>query len=218
VYPSETPTLIANLDTLFGTPEAVTGVEVWLRLRPGAGVEPVLAGLRRMAIRDLLLVEVRGNALDEVAKGMRRPEWVGLFGVLNVGFLLTGLLPGIGFVLYSFASLRMRLIGLGILQALGLSTLQAAGGLLLEKALLMSAALACGAAVGFITSRLFLPFLQVGQAGAFPVPPFVVHVGWGEAAWLCVGFGLLFLLTLAGMMISLTRMKIFQAVKMGEAV
>ncbi len=74
------------------------------------------------------------------------------------------------------------------------------------------------AASGGISGTLFLPFLQVGQAGATPVPPFQVSVGWGEAAWLCAAFGLVFLATLAGMMATLLRLKIFQAVKMGEAV
>jgi putative ABC transport system permease protein len=228
----EKPTLIASLESLFGSPDVVTGVDVWLNLRPGAQIgstdsfnqfadlpeDSVLGGLRRLAAHDWLQVEVRGNALNEVEKGLRQPEWVGLFGVLNVGFLLTGLLPAIGFVLYSFAALHKRLIQFGILQALGLSTRQAAASLLLEQVLLMSVALTGGAGVGFLTSSLFLPFLQVGQAGAAPVPPFVISVGWGEAAWLCAAFGLLFLLTLAGMMASLASTKIFQAVKMGESV
>jgi hypothetical protein len=56
-------------------------------------------------------------------------------------------------------------------------------------------------------------FFKSGRR-AFPVLPFVVHVGGGRPHGY-VGFGLLFLLTLADDDL-LTRMKIFQAVKMGR--
>ena len=218
VYPGDDPTLIANLEELFGGPDAITGVEVWLRLQPGAQVSTVLDRMKYLASREWLMVEVQGDALTKVQKGMSQPEWVGLFGVLNVGFLLTGLLPAIGFILYSFASLQKRLIQFGILQALGLSTPQVEGSLALEQILLMSLALAGGAIIGFATSALFLPFMQVGLAGVAPTPPFAVLLGWNQAAWLCLIFVAIFLISLAGMMISLARLKIITVMKMGEAV
>jgi putative ABC transport system permease protein len=218
VYPDDPPTLITNLDALFGGPDAVTDVNVWLRLNPATDIGTLLHDMRGMAARDALSVDVQGDALDTVREAMRRPEWVGLFGVLNVGFLLTGLLPGIGFLLYAFAALRKRLIQFGILQALGLSSGQVRLSLILEQVLLMATALAGGAGAGFLASGLFLPFLQVGAAGTSPTPPFSVLIGWQEAGWLCLGFGLIFLLALALTLLSLARLKINQAIKMGEAV
>ncbi len=115
--------------------------------------------------------------------------------------------------------MKRRLVQYGILQALGLSTRQAAYSLILEQFLLVVAALAGGAGVGFAASALFVPFLQVSAAGAgTPVPPFEVLIGWGEAGWLCLVFGIIFLVTLGMTMTSLVRFQIFQAVKLGEEV
>jgi MFS family permease len=74
----------------------------------------------------------------------------------------------------------------------------------------MSLALAGGAGVGFAASALFLPFLQTNLAGTTPTPPFLVLIGWGEAAWLCLVFGVVYLITLASMLALLAR-KIFPA-------
>jgi hypothetical protein len=59
--------------------------------------------------------------------------------------------------------------------------------------------------------------LQTGAAPGAPVPPFQVLVGWAEAGWLSVAFGAILLLTLIGTIFYLVRLKVFQAVKMGES-
>jgi len=139
-----------------------------------------------------------------------------LFGILNVGFIATGLMPGIGFVLYSYASLRRRFIQLGILQAIGLSVKQLIGYLVSEQFLLMGIAISCGAAIGLLTCYIFVPFLQVGAAPGVQVPPFKVLIGWEEAGWLSLGFSAVLFLTIVGTVAYLARLKVFQAVKMGE--
>ena len=148
---------------------------------------------------------------------MDEPERIGLFGVLNVGFIATGLMPGIGFVLYSYASLRRRFIQLGILQAIGLSVSQLIGYLVLEQFLLMGLAILFGASIGLLSSQLFLPFLQVSSTPGAVIPPFDVLIGWSESGLLSLGFGLVLVVTILGTVIYLARIKVFQAVKMGEA-
>jgi putative ABC transport system permease protein len=125
-------------------------------------------------------------------------------------------MPGIGFVLYSYASLRKRFIQLGILQAVGLSIRQLIGYLALEQSILMGLAISLGAFIGLVTSNLFVPFLQIGATPGKPIPPFEVMVGWAESAWLSLAFALVLFLTTLGTIAYLARMKVFQAVKMGE--
>jgi putative ABC transport system permease protein len=147
---------------------------------------------------------------------MDQPERVGLFGILNVGFLMTGLMPGIGFVLYSYASLRRRFIQLGILQAIGLSIKHLIGYLASEQFLLMGVAILGGASIGLISSYLFVPFLQIGAASGTPVPPFEVQIGWVESGIISFIFFLVLISTMIGTISYLIKMKVFQAVKMGE--
>lgn len=218
IFPSDKkPTLIVNLTSLFDHPDAVVDYDFWLDLKEDADIPLVLFQIRQMLGFDLALVEVQGNALEEVRLMMDQPERVGLFGVLNVGFIATGLMPGIGFLLYSYASLRRRFIQLGILQAIGLSVKQLIGYLALEQCLLMGVAISLGAVIGLISSHMFVPFLQIGATRGAPVPPFEVLIGWSESGWLSFGFALVLFLTMLGTIWYLVQMKVFQAVKMGEA-
>jgi putative ABC transport system permease protein len=63
---------------------------------------------------------------------------------------------------------------------------------------------------------LFIPLLQISTAGAAPVPPFEVLLGWTESTWLIVVFGVVLLIAVLGTIGYLVRIKIFQAVKLGE--
>jgi putative ABC transport system permease protein len=217
VYPGTKPTLVVNLDAMFDNPEGVVGYDVWLDLRPDTDQQLLITQIRNMINPEAAVVDIKGDALKEVQVMMDQPERVGLFGILNVGFLATGLMPGIGFVLYSYASLRRRFIQLGILQAIGLSLRQLVGYLALEQTLLMGIAIVCGAVIGLISSYMFVPFLQIGATRGTPVPPFEVLIGWAESAWLSLTFGLILFATMLGTIYTLVRMKVFQAVKMGEA-
>ena len=216
VYSAKEPTLVVNLESMFDIPDAVVGYDIWLKLRPDADIPLLLTQIQQVIGADRALVKVLGNALEAIRTTMEKPERVGLFGVLNVGFIATGLMPGIGFVLYSYASLRRRFIQLGILQAVGMSVKQLIGYLALEQSLLMGLAIISGAVIGLVTSNLFVPFLQVGATPGKPIPPFEVLIGWAESAWLSLGFALVLFITMLGTIWYLARIKVFQAVKMGE--
>ena len=166
VLPDKTPTLIANLDSVFDNPDSAVGYDLWLKLRSKTDTKLLLYQIQQMLGAEHTVVAVRGNAYDDLRISMDLPERMGLFGILNVGFIATGLMPGIGFVLYSYASLRRRFIQLGILQAIGLSVTQMIGYLVLEQFLLMGMAIGLGAAIGLLTSYIFMPFLQMGATGA----------------------------------------------------
>ena len=73
---------------------------------------------------------------------------------------------------------------------------------------------AVGTAVGLAASRLFIPFLQVGPQ----VPPFVVRIAWSELGAIYAVFGAMFAVAVVALGALLGRMKVFEAVKLGEAV
>jgi putative ABC transport system permease protein len=216
VFPKDKPAMIANLESIFNYPEDVEGYQMWLSLKPEADIPTVISEIEDAIGKKQAVVTVIGDAADAVATGQDQPERMGLFGILNVGFFATGLMPGIGFLIYSYASLRRRFIQLGILQAIGLSVNQLIASLVSEQLILMGLAILAGAAIGLITSIMFVPFLQTGATPGAPIPPFQVIIGWAEAGWLSLGFGLVLSLTMVGTIIYLARLKVFQAVKLGE--
>ena len=136
IYPADLPTLIINSETLFGSLEAATGYDIWLNIQGNSKVQSVLEKLKSLALRDQLMIDVRENAVQQIQKLTDQPEWVGLFGILGVGF---------------------------------------------------------------ISSLLFVPLLQIIIAPAAPVQPFQVITGWNESVWIIIAFGLILLIAIIGM-------------------
>lgn len=124
----------------------------------------------------------------------------------------------IGFLTYTMFSFQRRLVELGVLRAMGLGTRQLALLLVSEQTLVIGIATLLGTAFGLLTSTMFVPFLQV-RTGAFPdTPPFLVHIAWDQIAVVCgIAAGMLAVTVLTTLAL-LRRMRIFEAVKLGEAV
>lgn len=84
--------------------------------------------------------------------------------------------------------------------------------------LLIATGVTAGTGLGVWVSDLFIPFLQVGTAKNIAVPPFVVLIAWDDIVKIYIVFGAMLVLAIAGMIWLLTRLKVFEAVKLGEAV
>ncbi len=205
---------VGNLDYLFEQAGGEFPYDVWLKTDANADYERVMEGVRGLGL-DVLSWYA---PLIKVADEQQRPERQGLFGVLSVGFMAAALLTVLGFLLYALFSFRRRFIELGILRAIGLSSGQMTTFLAWELAFLILTGAIAGAGLGIWVSHLFIPYLQVGSGAAAQTPPFVVQIAWSAILRICVLFGLLFVAALGGLAVLLLRMKVFQAVKLGETV
>jgi putative ABC transport system permease protein len=63
---------------------------------------------------------------------------------------------------------------------------------------------------------LFIPYLQVGAHKTAHVPPFVVQIAWGELWTIYAVLGVMFVIAVGVLVALLVRMKVFEAVKLGE--
>jgi putative ABC transport system permease protein len=70
--------------------------------------------------------------------------------------------------------------------------------------------------VGVLTSRLFIPFLQVRSGQNAQIPPFIVDIAWTDLLSVYAVFGLMFVAAFAGLVWLLGQMRIATAIKMGE--
>jgi putative ABC transport system permease protein len=206
------PLFVGNLDYLFEQAGGEYPYDVWLKTDRNADYEQIVDEARGLG----LYVLDWDAPLERVAKEERRPERQGLFGLLSVGFVAAALLTVLGFLLYALFSFRRRFIELGILRAVGLSSGQMTAFLAWELAFLILIGMGAGTGLGIWVSRLFIPYLQIGPGAAAQTPPFVVLIAWPAIVRIYVLFGGLFVAALVGLAALLLRMKIFQAVKLGE--
>jgi putative ABC transport system permease protein len=212
LYPQDGPFFVANLDYVFERLGGTFPYNVWLATDPAVPGEEIVAGVQDLG----LAVAAASDARTIVAVEQTRPERQGLFGLLSMGFLAAALLTVLGFLVYAVVSFQRRFIELGMLRAVGLSVTQMAGFLAAEQALLILVGGALGTALGIWASNLFIPYLQVGTGKAARVPPFVVQIAWSELWTIYAVFIAMFLVAVVVLIVLLARMKIFEAVKLGE--
>jgi putative ABC transport system permease protein len=211
-YPDDGIMAVGNLDYFFERAGGRFPYDVWLRTDAAADVASVADQLPRSELTKASMQA----ALPAVVSQQARPERQGLFGVLSVGFIASALATVLGFLIYAMFSFRRRFVELGILRAIGLSAGQMTLFLAWELAFLILVGLVVGTGIGIGISKLFIPYLQVGVGAAARVPPFVVETPWPTVIRVAELFGLLFVAALAVLASLLLRMRIFEAIKLGE--
>jgi putative ABC transport system permease protein len=203
---------VGNLDYLYEQAGDQYPYDVWLRTSGYMTKERMDRAMLDSGFR----ASVSDVALQRVSKEQTRPERQGLFGFLSIGFAAAALLTVLGFSLYALFSFRRRFIELGMLRAIGLSSAQMTLFLACELAFIILTGLVLGTVLGVIASSTYIPFLQVGTGPEARIPPYLVQIAWSSIERIWLLFGLLFVGVLGVLAVLLLRMRIFQAVKLGE--
>jgi putative ABC transport system permease protein len=223
---------VGNLEELYLQAGMEYPHEVWMRTDAGVDPEDVIYAVRGYSIMldekadQTRLVETGLNsfitgwssARQNILVQQSRPERQGLFGLLSAGFLASALMTALGFLLYALFSFRRRFIEMGMLRAIGLSIRQMIGLLAAELASLILLGMGVGTLLGVAASRLFVPFLKMGATTEALYPPFQIEIAWLSIFEIYILLVLLFLAALGVLAGLLGRMKIFQAIKLGEAI
>ncbi|MBN2007129.1 MAG: ABC transporter permease [Anaerolineae bacterium] len=209
-YPSEGPLFVGNLEYLFEQAGGLFPYDVWVKITPDAGFASLSEEQLNEYYPDF------ESSLMAVHAEQKSPERQGLFGLLSVGFAAAAVLTVLGFLLYALFSFRRRFIEFGVLRAVGLSAGQMTAFLGWELAFLIGMGGGLGTILGGWVSAFFIPFLQVGVDEASRIPAYVVDIAWPAIFRIYALFGILFFVALFTLIVMLRRMRIFEAVKLGE--
>ncbi|BBH21179.1 hypothetical protein Back11_25240 [Paenibacillus baekrokdamisoli] len=210
-YPDQSPFIIANLDYIYDQ-VPITPYEVWLKMKPGALTGPIMKQLQDKGIELASVKDVR----IELATQAKHPTRGGVFGILSLGFLVSIIVSLTGYILFWFFNLSGRIVQFGVLRAMGLSRKQLTGMLLLEQVFTAGLSIGLGILIGKISSILFLPFLQTTENVANSVPPFRVVFDSKDTNQLYIVVGCMMLMGATLLLIHIRRLRVHQAVKMGE--
>jgi putative ABC transport system permease protein len=212
LYPQEGPLLITHLHGLFDQMGGQYPYDVWIACTEGADWSAIAAGVRALGID---LVDIRATSAL-IREEQARPQRQGLFGLLSVGFLATGLLSVLGLLTSIVMNARRRMQELGVLRALGLAQQAAVTVLLVEHLLVVGVGLLAGTLLGSSSALLIVPALEAGS-GSYPAtPPIAPRLPLDDMALLALASAAGLLLALAGLAVTLRRMQLFTIVKMGD--
>jgi putative ABC transport system permease protein len=214
LYPEEGPFYIGNLDYIFEAFGGLLPYDVWLRTNPDADTGEILLGLNQMGVT-VLRAQDANHAIQQA---FAAPQRQGVLGLLSSGFVSAMALTVTGFLLFSLISFQKRKIQLGVLRAIGLSYKQISSTLVLEQAMIVIVGIIIGTGISVLTSHLFIPVLPAGVATRVAVLPIVVEIAWMDIFRVYALFLGMLVVGLTVTIISMRKMKIFQAIKLGETV
>lgn len=144
------------------------------------------------------------------------PVVQGTNGVLTMSFIVTLLVCFTGFLIYWILSIKSRVLQFGIFRAMGLSMRNIISLLVNEQLFITLTALAIGGVVGIVSSRLFVPLIQLSYSAADQVLPLIITMEGRDYRNLYGVLAIMVVLCLLILASFISRIKITQALKLGE--
>ena len=186
--------------------------EIWIKREKGFPSSEIYAEIKS---RRLNVVSLRDAALDTIVQ-KNRPELQGMNGMLTLGFLVTLGISLVGFLICWFLSIKGRVLQFGLIRAMGLTKKKIIAIIAWEQILITGPAVLVGIITGGVTGQLFVPMMQLVSSKAQQVPPFLVGAQWQDYINLLVFIFLMLQGVLAILAVLISRIKVHQALKLGE--
>ncbi len=144
------------------------------------------------------------------------PVALGTLGALSLGFVAAIVFAIVGFVSSVVVGARERMTEFALLRAIGLSSRQLAGWLLVENGFLVVLSLLGGTLLGFLLSWLILPLITVNREAAQVFPSLIVVIPWRTIFVLEAVILLLLIVVSTIMAIVLRQVGLGTALRIGE--
>ena len=168
-------------------------------------------------------INERGIKLTSFTDAVERKEAIGreaLFqgtnGILTMSFITILLICGIGYLIYWTLSIRSRELLFGIFRAMGMGKNEVIHMLVNEQILTGVVAIIFGLVIGWISSRMFVPIIQIAYSATDRSLPLELITRNSDIVRLLVIIGIVFVACLAVLIKQVYNMKISQALKLGE--
>ena len=207
----ETPNylVVANLSQVQAEC-GVTPYEVWIKTNGSTDF------IYDFAEENGLTFTLFRDASAELVEMKNDPVLQGTNGILTVGFIVVLLLCAVGFLIYWVLSIQSRTLQFGIFRAMGLSMREILTMLLNEHLFISGLSIVTGAAVGKLTAKLYMPLIQLAYAASDNALPLQVVSRSGDMARIAIVVGVMLAVCLTVLGVLISRMKIAQALKLGE--
>jgi putative ABC transport system permease protein len=203
--------VVANLDYIHAR-YSVEPYEVWLKKKDNATSNQVYSEITGKSIN----IEERKDSTEQIIRMKNDPMFQGTNGALTLDFLVTLMVCIIGFLIYWIMSIQKRTLQFGILRAMGLTLKKVLGMLLCEQILITGASVLFGIVLGNYVSKIFIPMLQLVYSSEEQLPPFKVIFEQSDYIRLYIFIGIMISIGFAVLGAIISRIKINQAIKLGE--
>ncbi|MCR5279834.1 MAG: ABC transporter permease [Lachnospiraceae bacterium] len=203
--------VVANINYL-NEKQGVYPYEIWLTLNEGYGHSDIYNWFNE---NDVHLKKYR-NRVTDLEDTKNDPLLQGTNGVLTMGFVVTILLCGVGYLIYWIMSLKERELVFGVLRASGFHKGELFHMLINEQIFCGILSVIAGFGIGKLTSTLFVPILQKAYATDSQVLPLVLYTNSADLVRLIAVIVGVMVVCLVTLTVMLLKMNVAKALKLGE--
>ncbi len=156
------------------------------------------------------------DVFAEIVDMKNDPIFQGTNGILTIGFVIVLVLCATGFLIYWILSIQSRTLQFGIFRAMGMSKREIWTMLLNEQFFISGISILSGVIVGKIGANLYVPLIQIAYSDADKVIPLENVTQSGDFLRLGIVIGLMVVICLVVLGVMISKIKIAQALKLGE--
>ncbi|MCR5310954.1 MAG: ABC transporter permease, partial [Lachnospiraceae bacterium] len=186
--------------------------EFWIEQREGTDKTDVYNWVKE---NDVHLKKYMNRAEDMDAT-RNDPLLQGTNGVLTLGFVVTIVLCGVGYLIYWIMSLKERELVFGVLRASGFHTKELFHMLFNEQVFCGILSVIAGFGIGTLTSKMFVPILQKAYASDSQALPLMLFTNTGDLIRLISVIIGMMVICLFVLTVMLLKMNVTKALKLGE--
>lgn len=209
--------MVADIESLIVTAsrvpfvaQEVVPLEAWLN-----GVSPTLnsSGLAEAGVRASIVVEQTQLRAEAGEDPLVAASWE---GILFLSFFAVLALTALGFGVYAVLAARARTLEFAILRTMGYTPRQILALVSFEQAFVIGAGIVVGTLLGFPLGRLMIGYLGTTESGVSPLPPLVSDVSWTTVLTVYGLVALVFVVTVAALARTYSKIAVAQALRIGE--
>ncbi len=189
----------------------VTPYELWFAMEDGSP-DPLADYIEQRQVE-----VVKFENVEQMSYEIRtEPILQGTNGILTMSFIVILILCAVGFLIYWVLSIRERELLFGVLRAMGMSRRGIVRMLFNEQFFGSVLFIGVGAVIGVIASRLFVPLIQIAYTAQNQVLGVKLVTEAEDMVRLFAYIGIMFVICMAVLIRLIFRMKITNALKLGE--
>ena len=197
---------LANLNRYYAT----TPYEVWMKIKGDAGF------VYDWAEENGIVFKSFTDYTNKIIAMKNDPYFQVTNGMLTISFIVVLILCAIGFLIYWLTNIRSRELIFGIYRAMGMSMGELIRMLINEHFFGSLIPILFGAGIGILASKMFIPLIEIAYSPAEQTLPTKIFVESGDIVRISVVVGLMLIGCLAVISVLLSKIKINQALKLGE--
>ena len=144
------------------------------------------------------------------------PIFQGTNGILTIGFICILMLCTVGFLIYWTLSIQSRTLQFGIFRAMGMTMREVFTMIINEQIFITGVSIGAGILVGILTSRLFVPLIQIAYSSSDQVLPLEIISESSDYIRLFAVIGAVILICMFILGGLISKINISQALKLGE--